>query len=314
MRWIIRLAIVLFLMGSFLPELGASSLTQTAPASQPSEEPIKVRTGLYLLNVGRLDTITATFSADFYLSLECDKPCDPSHFEFVNGRASQVDNQGDTPTRKDYRILGNYYTAINLKSYPFDSHQLDIILEDRGLTQDKLVYQPEPRFNGIDPKVIVSGWELVGWNTKVSTHYYPIFDETYSRYEFFITIRRGVLEAVLKALLPAIFIVVGGFLGFLLGPDKTLQRLTINTGALTGAILFHVNLTSQVPPVGALTYADKFMIINYVGLVGALLSTVFMMIFEEESKVAIAEKLHRRTRFTIPALWLALQIAVAFTI
>jgi hypothetical protein len=154
----------------------------------------------------------------------------------------------------------------------------------------------------------------VGWDTKVTTHYYPNFDQTYSRYEFFIKIQRGTLEAVLKALLPALFIVVGGFLGFLLGPDKTIQRLTINTGALTGAILFHVNVTSQVPPVGALTYADKFMIVNYVGLVGALLSTVFMMILMDRKREALAERLHRITRISIPVVWLLLQGVAALTV
>jgi len=312
-----RLMIYLFATACFvayLPtELGAAPPTPAPTIATPKNEPIQVRTGLYLLNLGRLDTVTGTFTADFYISFECDKPCDTSQFEFENGRATSVDNQGVTPTRQDYRVIGNYNAAIDLKSYPFDKHKLDIVVEEKRQTEDQLIYQPDARFNGIDPNVIVSGWQLVGWDTRVSKHYYPNFDETYSRYEFFITIRRGILEAVLKALLPAFFIVVGGFLGFLLGPDKTIQRLTINTGALTGAILFHVNLTSQVPSVGALTYADKFMIVNYVGLVAALLSTVFIMIFEDEKRDTVAIRLHRGTRFTIPIIWVLLQAVVALT-
>jgi hypothetical protein len=53
----------------------------------------------------------------------------------------------------------------------------------------------------------------------------------YSRYVFEVVIERGALSSVFKAILPALFIVLGGFLALLLGPDKALQRLGINMGA-----------------------------------------------------------------------------------
>ncbi|MBI3743746.1 MAG: hypothetical protein HY261_05590 [Chloroflexi bacterium] len=307
---------VLGLIGIAAPAvMGSEGLPVARTAdSPPASQAVQVRTGMYMLNVGRLDTLTGTYNADFYLVFECDRPCDPGNFEFSNGRATALDKQGDDPNGKTFRVQASFNTDVDFRNYPFDKHKLLISLEDKLLTKEQLQYVVDPKLNAIDDHVIVGGWELHGWDAIVTDHYYPVFDETYSRYEFFIHIQRGVLAAILKSLLPALVIVLGGFLGFLLGPDKALQRLTIATAALTGAILFHVNLTSQVPPVGSLTYADKFMIVNYVGLVGALAATVAILILTDRKQEARALRIHRGSRLTVPIVWVVLQGLVAWTL
>lgn len=148
------------------------------------------------------------------------------------------------------------------------------------------------------------------WEAKVVEHVYPeSFGGAYSRYVFSITIHRAALSSVLKALLPALFIMLVGFLGLILGPDKVLQRLTINTGALTASVLFHLNLTSSIPPVGYLTYADKFMVINYVANLMAVVSTVWLMFLTEGKKEIQARRVFRSALVFTPAIWLVLQIS-----
>lgn len=160
----------------------------------------------------------------------------------------------------------------------------------------------------------MSGWELLGYRAEVVKHEYSIFEQGLSRFQYHIEIRRSVGSSILKSLLPAIFIVLGGFVAFLLAPDKAVKRLTINTAALTGAILFHVNLTSQVPPVGSLTFADKFMIVNYIGLGAALVATVALFIMQDRKRDDLAKRIHQTTCFAVPIVWLLMQVTVAFTL
>ncbi len=187
-------------------------------------------------------------------------------------------------------------------------------MEDRLFDDSQQVYVVDPKLNGVDSSVLVSGWELLGSHAEVVTHDYPIFDQSYSRFQYHIEIRRSVVSSILKSLLPAIFIVLGGFVAFLLAPDKAVNRLTINTAALTGAILFHVNLTSQVPPVGSLTYADKFMIVNYIGLGAALVSTVALLVMQDRKQDAKAKRIHNVTRAAVPLAWALLQFGLVFTL
>ncbi|MDP3063215.1 MAG: hypothetical protein Q8O40_08415 [Chloroflexota bacterium] len=270
---------------------------------------------MYLLNVGRLDTTTGAYTMDFYLSLRCDGPCPAGmSFEFMNGRATSTDKIVDETNERIYRIQAALNENLNLRAYPFDKHRLTVAIEDRDLPVDELVYEPDVETSGIDENVIVSGWQLnQDWQAEVVDHHYPeSLGGTFSRYVFSITIQRATLSAILKALLPALFIVSVGFLGLILGPDKLLPRLTINTGALTAAVLFHLNLTSSIPPVGYLTYADKFMIINYVALLMGLGATVWLMFVTETKKQEMARRIHRLAGLLTPTVWLSLQLLNGF--
>lgn len=295
------------------------------PASPPEAPPPQaagqqqVRVGIYVLSIGQFSTATGSYVVDVYLTMECDEECGPRNFEFMNGRATAIEILDDEPNYKSWRIQASLFTDPDVRSYPFDRHHLKILFEDKNRSLGRLVYIADPALNGVDPEVIIAGWQLVSWDAQVVEHVYPTFDAVYSRYKFEVVIERGALSSVLKSIMPALFIVLGGFLSLLLGPDKALHRLGINTGSVIGGIMFHVNLTSQLPPVGYLTLADKFMIVNYIGLVGTLAVTVVLLMWTTAasggSVVAAnllqrANRLHRVTAVALPLIWLVGQAVV----
>lgn len=285
---------------------GTSVVAQEGPSTSGAEI---VKVGIYVINVGRLDISTGTFTVDFYLTLRCDEPCDPTNFEFMNGRSPFVDQQWDGPEEKIFRIQASLTAHLDLRGYPFDSHDLTISLEDTNLTTEELVYVVDPETSGIDPAVSVAGWQLSSdWDAEVDDHYYPPWDETYSRYSFSIPIKRATLSAVLKSFLPAIAIVITGLLALFISPVDILARLTINTSAFVGSVLFHLNLTSSVPPLGYLTYADKFMIVNYLALLTALVATVAVMLLTRAGKEGSVARVHTIFLITTPSAWIALQV------
>jgi hypothetical protein len=117
----------------------------------------------------------------------------------------------------------------------------------------------------------------------------------------------------MKVLFPGFAIMASAFLGLMVKPDKALNRLGIHTGALTAAILFHLNVTAAIPPTGYLVDADKFMLANYTGLVGAVVSTVLIMVRFDGGAVERAQRTYRLAAFVIPAIWLLAQAMVWLT-
>src|SRR3989344_2173793 len=101
------------------------------PKLPQKEEPKEVQVGLYLLNLGKFDIATGSFTADFYLDFECDSVCPQFDFEFMNGRASSTDKIIDKPKEKFYRIQANLNSPVNLRSFPFDKQKMEIIIEDK---------------------------------------------------------------------------------------------------------------------------------------------------------------------------------------
>lgn len=274
-------------------------------------EPVRVYVGVYVLNLGRFELATGAYTVDFYLSLRAERPIAMDEFEFMNGRAATIDRLIDTPTEKFYRIQANLSQNLDLRRYPFDEHLLTIELEDKRRTVNELVYVVDEKACGVDPSVIVVGWRLAGWEATVTTHEYTIYEETYSRFVFGLRIRRVTLNAVIKSFLPIVCMLLVGFLSLLLTPDKVTTRLTLNISTLLGAVMFHVNLTSSIPPVGYLTLADRVMIATYLILVLILLSGVAILRWaEREEKKAQAKRIYHQALATIPVLSVVLYALV----
>ena len=279
-----------------------------APLAQA--EPMTVQAGIYVLNVGRFDVSTGSYTIDFYLSLKCDRFCEPD-FEFMNRRATSVDKLIDKPDEKFYRIQAALTQNIDLKKYPLDSHSLSIVLEDKKQTTTEQIFEIDNASSGIDPEVTLVGWNLKGWDAKVDTHFYAPYDEEYSRLYFNINIERIYLSAVMKAFLPVLFIVLTGLLALLIEEkDKLWTRLGVNTSSVIAAVMFHLNVTASIPPVGYLTIADKFMIATYIVLLASLYSSIEMMVHAKHGDEELSRKIYRASLYGIPAMAVVLYILV----
>ena len=144
----------------------------------------------------------------------------------------------------------------------------------------------------------------------MADHYYPVYDETYSQYVFTIPIKRIVMNAVIKTLLPMFFIILVMLSSFVLDPDKITTRLAMVGSALVASVMFHVSLANQIPAVGYLTFADKFMILSYFVILLSFILNVLLLELHERKRDMIVERVHRLTEFTmfivVPFLYLIL--------
>lgn len=307
-----RLALILgALLALMLGGRGASpaGAEAAAPVSAAAQDapprPARVYVGLYLLTLGRLDLASGSYSADFFLTFRCDAPCTLPEFEFLNGRATSVETYELRPGYHELRVQAALVDDFPLNRYPFDRHNLIIALEDKKTPVSDIVFVPDQPHTGVDPKVVVAGWQLdPRWVTHVDEHYYPTFEAAYSRYTFEVFIQRPLLAALLKALLPATFIVIGGMLALLTPPDKILP---VVTSTLVSTILFHINSTASLPPLGYLTMADRYMVINYLVLLIVLVAAIQMTVFGERDRPERARALRGWCLRLVPPTWLLLQ-------
>ncbi len=265
--------------------LSARSVTASEPEARP---PIRVKVGIYLLNVGKLDIGAGTYGMDFYISFRCSEDCQPGNFEILNGRAS-IEKNDDEPRFKVFRVRADLVAQLDLRAFPFDAHRLVISLEDKVLQDNRLIYEPDMQMTGVHPSAVVVGWSLdKQWQVLIDRDSYEVYGQSYSRATFSIGAQRPKLSAFLKNLTPALIITLSGFLALLMGADKATSRLTLTTSALVGSVLFHINMTSSMPPIGYLTFGDRFMMINYVGLVLVLMVNVKVLAISEAGATTLA--------------------------
>ncbi|MCX8147140.1 MAG: hypothetical protein N3D84_01595 [Candidatus Woesearchaeota archaeon] len=298
--------IILFL----LINIGIVYAQSDLPLNATTIDNRNVYVGLYLLNLGKFDIATGSFTADFYLSLKCDSECPLYEFEFMNGRAASFEKIIDKPNEKFFRIQANLVSPIDLKKFPFDKQKLQIIIEDKRKTIEELNYIPNLEESGIDDSIIFIGWNIDNWKAYTKEHIYEVYGETYSQYIFDIQISRILINAIFKTFLPIIFIILIMLSSFVLDPDKITTRLTMVGSALVASVMFHVSLVNQIPHFSYLTFIDKFMVLSYFVILLSFLFNVFLLELHEQKKDKLVKKLHKSTEFTmfifVPLLYILL--------
>ena len=125
---------------------------------------------------------------------------------------------------------------------------------------------------------------------------------------FNVDISRIKWNSFIKTFLPIIFITLIVLFSFLLDPDKITTRLGMAGSSLVAAVMFHISISSQVPPVGYLTFADKVMLLTYLVLLASFIINIALLELQEQKKAELVERIHRRTEYfmfiIVPAIYL----------
>ena len=324
-RWFILPGIMIVFVLAFSPHFvrntsASSSLPverKSIPAAQASGPKLTEKVGFYVLGITDLDVATGSYTMDGYLNFECNNPCneDPDNpaFDIMNS-TGEPEIEEQTSDTKDgtvhyYRVRVPLASNLILKDFPFDYHLLTMHIEDKILGDNELTYEFDPGKSGVDDFAIVSGWEVErDIKGKIKPHKYAIYTSPYSRLVFSVAIYHRWFSSFMKGLFAAVVIIMVGMLSFLMKYDEIGERLALTSSTLVGAILYHLTLTASIPPVGYMTFADKFMLANYVILFAALAVTVRLMLFVNAEEHDKAKKLHAYTQWLIPAIWLGLTI------
>lgn len=300
-------------MSSRLLLLGVltAALVAWPSAALGQQEVVEEKIGVYLLRVSDFDPAQGSFVADFYLQITCDQPCDPQP-EVVNGSVlSQSLYEGATDRYHAWRIRAELQQEVDLRRFPFDEGRIPIHLEDARHDVTQMVYVVDET-SGIDDGVSLPNHRLdEGRAVSVVEHEYPFFQQTYSRFMFSVGYSSPVPSTIVKDLLPAILIVLYGFLSFFMRPDAESSRYVVSTSGLIALVFYGASLTRDLPKTEYLTFADKYILLS----IGVLLLTLAsnVVIANEGRNQSRPERMALVNRYAGIAtitLWILLQAVV----
>ena len=309
----IMLCTLFILFAGRVPSVRGEGWNQTAG------NPEIVKVGIYLLRAGSLDISTGAIDVDFYIDFTCEKDCDKNQdkFEIVNGtlRSAVLLEDADSAHNPTYRATATVFQDVDLRQYPFDKHQVKIVIESSIYDQSQVAYVVNEKTTAIDPQVFILGWEMERAPTaKIVEQYYQAWDLYYTRYEFTTELSKPPLAGWLKGLLPAIFIALGSLFALFITSKNIGNRVAIITSALVASVLYHLNFTSRVPSIGYLTYADTFMMINYIIILISLVLTIWIIRSDGTDSQALVARVNKIEIIAIPGLWIVLHVLNALWI
>ncbi|MBX3262319.1 MAG: hypothetical protein KF782_21735 [Labilithrix sp.] len=257
-----------------------------SPFAAPNKPHVHARVGLLLETVEEFDIKKGAFTAHFYLSLTSDKPMPPKiDLKPTNGKIEERDLLADLPTFKMWKITGTFHIQPDLHSYPFDTQELDIELEDDSNGQDILTLHPDVDHTFLDAGFNVPGWDTSFLRARILTHYYPDrFDNDdlyYSRFMFTLGVKRFATSAVFTVFVPALVIVLISLSGLWFPRNELEVRSNATTPMLAAAVLFHFALMQELPATAYLSRADKLMMGVYGCLFLHMVSSWIWFVFDE---------------------------------
>ncbi|MEP6896216.1 MAG: hypothetical protein ABI986_11470 [Chloroflexota bacterium] len=298
---------ILVLLGSLLV-----MFAQPVQQARAQTKPEVVKVGIYLIRAGSLDITTGAIDVDFYIDFTCEKLCDNNQdkFEVLNGSVkSSVALDLNDKTNPTYRVSATVFQDVDLRQYPFDKHPVKIVIESSLYDSSMVKYVVNKDTSAIDPGVFILGWDLNHTpSAAIVDQYYKAWNLHYTRYVFTAQLSKPALAGWLKGLLPAIIILLGSLFALFITSRNVGNRVAIITSALVASVLYHLNFTSRVPPIGYLTYGDIFMIINYFVLLISLSITIWIIRTDSPAQQPLIARVNKIELVAIPALWLALHI------
>ena len=284
------------------------SSATAADTAHASDEPIITTlavadVGVYVVDFKRFNVGEGTVEAIFYLNIRSDTNVSISDLEFMNGRVSSVDVIRNTPTEKNYRIYAVMAVDPDLRYFPFDNHNLPIIIEPKTLNEDQLSLVIDQGETGLDEGADIPGWTFTSSSSAVTNRSYTAGEVPFSRAVFSNGISRDSTSTILKFFLPISLIIIVSLASLMM---KVSSRLGLNASMFLAAVLIHWRVADAIPLVAYATFLDIFMIITYATLVMVLVSGIMILKYNESKDTARAEQISQWSLRIIPIVSLTM--------
>ena len=205
-----------------------------------------------------------------YIYASNTKPRQISHF---NGSVPDV--PGLPWIREETRFQGTFTVSLGLQDFPFDHQEIVLELEtiDHPIERAEFVLDPESDL--IDLLAPPVGWSLEGSRKTLTTAYYHIFNETYSRADFHILLKRDPEYYMDKVVTGVALLVVMTWCLFAL-PVEDSNRQTTAATTFLAIIAYQFVIQDDVPKVAYTTRLGTWLNMS----VGEVAACFFFWCFE----------------------------------
>jgi hypothetical protein len=337
MRSVLRaaplLALALVVLASWHPAPSGAQAPGTHPTAPvasrqaplppvPGQPPQKVSVGVYLLNVNDNDMKSSIFMLDFYIWFKWTGAIDPTtSFEFTN----VVERWGMTretiypatialPDGHKYQcfhIQGKFNRKFDLHSYPLDSQELTIEVEDNQHQMAVLQFEADREASHYDPGIMIPGWQIDGERLDTEAFGYrshfgrpqaPGQWEHYTRLTYGLRISRPWGPYLFRMLVPILVVVLSSFVVFFLNPAYADARTSIAATALLSAVALHLTVSADLPHVGYIRLIDKIYNLVYGVIFATLVESVVAIRLRDAGREEDTHKLDRITLWVLSAI------------
>lgn len=300
MRMISLIAALLLVMAGAaaradMPAVPAGAVSAEMLPSYPKPERVVV--GAHINDILALDLHSHSYRLDMYVWFRWQNPAIRpwESAEFMNAfdpadhvRTPLYDEAQVMPDGSLYMVIrqqGIFSSKFPLQSYPFDTQNLTVAMEDSVHETSDLVYVPDSAENRpmtINDHISLPGFTIGRPVLRITDFSYPtLFGDLraaeagdYARADFIVPISRPWLATGLKVFMPVILIILCTTLVFYVHPSYIEGRLGVAITALLTLVALQLTTSSGLPEASYLLLTDKIYMLCYLFIIATLMQVV----------------------------------------
>jgi hypothetical protein len=308
----------------------------------PSDGPIPVKVGLYVLNLVALDEVQQTFTFTAYLTESWNDPRlafapaaggNADSLRYYSSDAIwfpmlQIDNSTAPRQLSGHLLSGGpdgtlRYTEkfsvrvssnMRLRAFPFDSQELEVAVRPFTDQANRIVLTVDPRTTGISQRryTPLPLWQTGSINYRSAGPEVEA-DDKVSDLTFRIHVVRNSEYYVYRIFLPLALMVAVSWGVLWIPPGDLNSQLLISVTTLLTLVAFSVALSNILPPVAYLTFYDMFFLDSFFFIMISMgESLAIHSVFHGRGHQA-ASRGRRTTRLLLPLMYIATIPILAWT-
>ena len=252
-----------------------------------------VRVGFLINDIQDIELARHRYQIDFYIWYQWNDPdFDPREsIEFMNDAerwATMRSSNTEGPIQLDdgsyyfrERIMSMFKTNMPLEDYPFDKLGLRIILEDKDLGSDGVVFALDDPAVQTAADLSVPGYVIGTPIATVTDWEYPQLGAltsasgTSSRVTVEIPMQRPWAPSVVKTFVPLLVIVLCAAMVFLIRPEHIDARFGLGISALLTLVALKWITDGEMPLMDYLGFVDSLYLLAFLFIAAGLAETTY---------------------------------------
>jgi len=199
------------------------------------------------------------------------------------------------------------HAGFDLRGFPFDRQQLQLVIESFRWTADEMKMVPDPSTSGFATDFSLQEWIVEGVSSEASTVESASSGNLHSRFVFSIDVARRPGFYLWKVMLPILIIVALSWSVFWMTDERLPGRSRITaTGVLT-VVAYQFVIADGLPKIAYLTLLDAMVLISFSLLSITVLQSMLVARYFDRDP-ARAKQIDRTSRWVFPLVY-ALMLA-----
>ena len=203
------------------------------------------------------------------------------------------------------RYWGNFSQPLELKSFPFDTQKLKVIVANVGFGMQSVRLLPSSD-SGISEKFSMPDWTVTEWDFAAVDLPIEENDAPVKGMVFSLDVKRDTSYFKYKVIFPLVLIVMMSWMVFWIDPSLVATQISVSVTAMLTMIAYRFALAGLIPRLAFLTSLDFFVLVSTLAVFISMIEVLFTAHLATNDRLENARRVDRHARWVLPLIYIVL--------